>query len=201
MKKRFAVLASGNGTNLQQLINATKDDSFPGEISVVLSNNKNSFAMERAFKSNIPAYYISDDCTKQEFESNLMHMIDRYSTEWVCLAGFMKILSSNFVKNYKNKIINIHPSLLPSFKGSRVHKYVINSGVKIAGATVHFVNDGKVDSGPIIMQKSCPVFFNDSVTALKNRILSIEHEILPKAMRLALEGRLEIIGRKVLIKE
>lgn len=189
-KIRIAVLVSGNGTNLQALINAQKNKIIKsGKIELVISNNSNAFALKRAEKSKIPFEIISKkECKKiEEFERKLKEILKSYKIELIVLAGFMSVLSKNFVKDYPKRIINIHPSLIPSFCGKnfygiKVHEEAIKRGVKITGATTHFVNE-IVDGGEIIMQKAVKVLDNDTAEELQKRVMkSAEWIILPKTV-------------------
>lgn len=189
-KIRIAVLVSGNGTNLQALINAQKNKIIKsGKIELVISNNSNAFALKRAEKSKIPFEIISKkECKKiEEFEKKLKEILKSYKIELIVLAGFMSVLSKNFVKDYPKKIINIHPSLIPSFCGKnfygiKVHEEAIKRGVKITGATTHFVNE-IVDGGEIIMQKAVKVLDNDTAEKLQKRVMEFaEWIILPKTV-------------------
>lgn len=189
-KIRIAVLVSGNGTNLQSLINAQKNKIIKsGKIELVISNNSNAFALKRAEKSKIPFEIISKkECKKiEEFERKLKEILKSYKIELIVLAGFMSVLSKNFVKDYPKRIINIHPSLIPSFCGKnfygiKVHEEAIKRGVKITGATTHFVNE-IIDGGEIIMQKAVKVLDNDTAEKLQKRVMeSAEWIILPKTV-------------------
>lgn len=189
-KIRIAVLVSGNGTNLQALINAQKNKIIKsGKIELVISNNSNAFALKRAEKSKIPFEIISKkECKKiEEFEKKLKEILKSYKIELIVLAGFMSVLSKNFVKDYPKRIINIHPSLIPSFCGKnfygiKVHEEAIKRGVKITGATTHFVNE-IVDGGEIIMQKAVKVLDNDTAEKLQKRVMEFaEWIILPKTV-------------------
>lgn len=189
-KIRIAVLVSGNGTNLQALINAQKNKIIKsGKIELVISNNSNAFALKRAEKSKIPFEIISKkECKEiEEFEKKLKEILKSYKIELIVLAGFMSVLSKNFVKDYPKRIINIHPSLIPSFCGKnfygiKVHEEAIKRGVKITGATTHFVNE-IIDGGEIIMQKAVKVLDNDTEEKLQKRVMkSAEWIILPKTV-------------------
>ena len=189
-KIRIAVLVSGNGTNLQALINAQKNKIIKsGKIELVISNNSNAFALKRAEKSKIPFEIISKkECKKiEEFERKLKEILKSYKIELIVLAGFMSVLSKNFVRDYPKRIINIHPSLIPSFCGKnfygiKVHEEAIKRGVKITGATTHFVNE-IIDGGEIIMQKAVKVLDNDTAEKLQKRVMeSAEWIILPKTV-------------------
>ena len=189
-KIRIAVLVSGNGTNLQALINAQKNKVIKsGKIELVISNNSNAFALKRAEKSKIPFEIISKkECKRiEEFEKKLKEILKSYKIELIVLAGFMSVLSKNFLKDYPKRIINIHPSLIPSFCGKnfygiKVHEEAIKRGVKITGATTHFVNE-IIDGGEIIMQKAVKVLDNDTAEKLQKRVMeSAEWIILPKTV-------------------
>lgn len=189
-KIRIAVLVSGGGTNLQALINAQKNKIIKsGKIELVISNNSNAFALKRAEKSKIPFEIISKkECKEiEEFEKKLKEILKSYKIELIVLAGFMSVLSKNFVRDYPKRIINIHPSLIPSFCGKnfygiKVHEEAIKRGVKITGATTHFVNE-IIDGGEIIMQKAVKVLDNDTAEKLQKRVMeSAEWIILPKTV-------------------
>jgi len=198
-KVRIAVLVSGGGTNLQTLIDAAEKGDINGEIAAVISDNENAYALERARKHGIKAIYIN----KKQLAERLIIELQRLDIELVVLAGFLSILDRELVKAYEGRIINIHPSLIPSFcgkgfYGERVHKAALEYGVKVSGATVHFVDEG-TDSGPIIFQEAVPVYFEDTSETLAARVLQVEHRLLPAAVGLFCEGRLRIEGRKVKI--
>lgn len=198
-KVRIAVLVSGGGTNLQTLIDAVDKGDINGEIAAVISDNENAYALERARKHGIKAIYIN----RKQLAERLIIELQRLDIELVVLAGFLSILDRELVKAYEGRIINIHPSLIPSFcgkgfYGERVHKAALEYGVKVSGATVHFVDEG-TDSGPIIFQEAVPVYFEDTSETLAARVLQVEHRLLPAAVGLFCEGRLRIEGRKVKI--
>jgi len=200
-KVRIAVLVSGGGTNLQTLIDSAQIGDMNGEIAVVISDRENAFALERAKKYGIKAMYID----RKHCALRLTRELQKMDVELVVLAGFLSILGSEFVKAYEGRIINVHPSLIPSFcgknfYGEKVHKAALEYGVKVSGATVHFVDEG-TDSGPIILQESVPVYTEDTVKTLAARVLIVEHKLLPAAVRLFCEGRLRIDGRKVIISK
>lgn len=196
MSYKIVVFASGRGTNLQALI----DNNF--NIGLVITNKENAKALEKAKEHNIPALYIDPKAysEKEEYEKELIKVINEYKCNLVCLAGFMKILSPFFITHVNMKIINIHPSLLPSFPGLHAHRQALDYGVKYSGCTVHFVDEG-VDSGPIILQAIVPVLPGDTEDTLSERILVEEHKIYPEAVRLVTEDKIEVQGRKVTIKE
>jgi len=194
----IGVLVSGGGTNLQAIIDETLDGNINGKVKVVISNKQNAYGLERARQNNIDAVFETD-------EDNIIKVLEEYNVDLVILAGYLKIISPKFVDKFRNKIINIHPSLIPSFcgggyYGQRVHQAVIDSGVKITGATVHFVDEG-TDTGPIIMQDTVEVKDNDDAQTLSKRVLEIEHRILKKSISLFCENKLSIQGRRVFINE
>ena len=195
MKTRIAVLVSGGGTNLQALIDAPGRGEIPdGEIALVVSNNPNAYALERAKKAGIRTAV----CEKPGMEGKIIEALRAHDIDMIVLAGFMAILSKNFVSLYPDRIINIHPALLPSFKGLDAQGQAVDYGVKVAGCTVHFVDEG-TDTGPIILQKVVPVLDDDTEETLAARILVEEHKALPEAIQLWADGKLTIKGRKVYV--
>jgi len=197
----IGVLASGRGTNLQSIIEAVKEGKIEGRISIVISDNRDAFALKRAKQNNIETEYINFKSFKNrgDYDKKIAECLKEKDVDLVVLAGYMRIISPYFIKMYKNKIMNIHPALLPSFPGLHAQRQVIEYGVKISGCTVHFVEEG-VDSGPIILQKAVEVKNNDTEELLAKRILKEEHQIYPQAIQLFCQGRLIIKGRKVFIK-
>lgn len=207
MPLKIGVLISGSGTNLQSIIDNIEKKQIAGEISVVISNRESAYGLERARMHNIDTVFINEkDCDSFEvFNDKIIEVLEKYGADLVVLAGYLKILSSKFIETYKNKIINIHPSLIPSFCGKgyyglRVHEAAVNYGVKISGATVHFVDEG-ADTGPIILQETVSVEYDDTAESLQKKVLKIEHKLLPLAVRLFCENKLKVVGRKVIIKE
>ncbi|HHW69765.1 MAG TPA: phosphoribosylglycinamide formyltransferase [Clostridiales bacterium] len=205
--KTLAVLISGGGSNLQALIDNIEAGNINAQIGVVISSRKDAYGLVRAQKHGIPTYYISKKDYKDmdAFNRVLIKKLEEYNTDFIVLAGYLNILSSDIIKKYPNRIINVHPSLIPSFCGKgyygmRVHQSVLDYGVKISGATVHFVDEG-TDTGPIILQKPVEVYYDDDVESLSKRVLEVEHELLPKAVSLLVEGKLVVEGRKVKILE
>ncbi|MFN4182151.1 MAG: phosphoribosylglycinamide formyltransferase [bacterium] len=194
---RIGVLVSGRGTNLQAIIDACEDGRIPGKVVLVLSNNADAYALTRAEKHHIPAFVIPDN--SPDFEEQLIQKLTEYQVDLVCLAGFMKILSGKFLSHFPNRVLNIHPALLPAFRGLEAQRRAWEYGVKITGCTVHFV-DEKMDHGPIILQAAVPVLEGDTPESLAERILKEEHRIYPEAIRLFAEGRLRVEGRKVRIE-
>ena len=197
----IGVLASGRGTNLQAIIEAIKEGKIKGRISIVISDNRDAFALKRAKQNNIETEYINFKSFKnrENYDKKIVECLKEKDVDLVVLAGYMRILSSYFIKMYKNRIMNIHPALLPSFPGLHAQRQAVEYGVKISGCTVHFVDEG-VDSGPIILQKAVEVKDNDTEELLAERILKEEHQIYPRAIQLFSQGRLVIKGRKVFIK-
>ena len=200
VKTKIAVLASGSGTNLQSIIDNMELGELPVEIMCVISDNEKSFALERSKKHNIPAYFIDKkDKKRAEHEKEVVAILKEHGVELVVLAGYMRIITSYFINEFKNKIINIHPALLPSFAGSDGYGDAWKYGVKVSGCTVHFVDEG-CDTGPIILQAVNPIKADDTFESFKERGLKIEHKAFPEAIKLYCEGRLKIEGRKVVIK-
>jgi len=197
----IAVLVSGRGTNLQAIIEAIKEGRIEGKISIVISDNPKAYALERAKQYNIKTQYINykEFKTREYYDKKIIKSLKEKEIELVVLAGYMRILSSYFIRTYKNKIMNIHPALLPSFPGLEAQNQAVNYGVKISGCTIHFVDEG-LDSGPIILQKAVEVKDDDSEETLAARILKEEHQIYPQAIQLFSQGRLMIKGRRVFIK-
>lgn len=196
--RKLGVLVSGRGSNLQAIIDRIADGYLPLEIAVVISDYDDAYALERAKQAGIPTVaVVRKQCAnKEEFEAKITAALESYGCELVVLAGFMRILSADFVNHFENKIINIHPAILPSFPGLHGQRQAFEYGVKVAGCTVHFVDAG-TDSGPIILQKVVPAYFEDDEDTLAARILVEEHKALPEALKLWAEGKLEIVGRKV----
>ncbi len=198
----IGVLASGRGTNLQAIIEAVEEGKIKGKISIVISDNRNAFALKRAEQHNIETQYIDFKCFKnrEDYDKKVVECLKDKEIELVVLAGYMRILTHYFINAYKNKIMNIHPALLPSFPGLHAQRQAVEYGVKLSGCTVHFVDEG-VDSGPIILQKSVEVSADDTEESLVEKILKKEHQIYPQAIQLFSQGRLIIKGRKVFIKK
>ena len=197
----IGVLASGRGTNLQAIIEAVKENKIEGRIGIVISDSLDAFALKRAKQNNIETQYINFKSFKdrEDYDKKIMECLKEKDVDLVVLAGYMRILSPFFINAYKNKIMNIHPALLPSFPGLHTQRQAVEYGVKVSGCTVHFVDEG-VDSGPIILQKAGEVKDDDTEESLAERILKEEHQIYPQAIQLFSQGRLVIKGRKVFIK-
>lgn len=195
--KNIAVLLSGGGTNLQSIIDAIEAGKINGRIKLVISNKKDAYGLKRAEKHNIKASFDND-------ESSIIERLLSEEIDLVVLAGFLKILSPKFTKTFENKIINIHPSLIPSFcgvgyYGLNVHKAAVDYGVKVSGATVHFV-DENADTGPIIAQEVVEVLADDTAETLQRRVLEVEHSILPMVVEKYCDDKIEVNGRRVYIK-
>lgn len=198
---KIGVLVSGRGSNLQAIMDRIADGYLPLEIAVVISDKHDAFALERAQKADIKTVAVERKAcaSKEEFEAKINAALEAGGCELVVLAGFMRILSADFVNKWQHKIINIHPALLPSFPGLHGQKQAVDYGVKFSGCTVHFVDAG-TDSGPIILQKVVPVMDDDTEDTLADRILVQEHIAMPEALKLWAEGKLTIEGRKVKVK-
>lgn len=197
-KPAIAVLVSGSGSNLQAIIDASERGDIPCRVGIVISNKADAYGLVRAAKHGIPTEVVShkEFPTREEFEARLVDLIRRSGAELVCLAGFMRVLTPVFVRAFPDRILNIHPALLPSFPGTHGHRDALAYGVKVSGLTIHFV-DASVDGGPIVLQKAVPVRDDDSEEALAGRILEWEHRMYPLAVKLFAEGRLTVEGRKV----
>jgi len=194
------VLASGSGTDLQSIIDASEQQMIDAKVSIVISDKKEAFALKRARNHDIAAEYVNpNDLNKTEYDEAIDKIFSDHNVSLVVGAGYMRLLTKQFVKNWFGKLINIHPALLPSFKGIQAQKDALNYGVKISGCTTHFV-DTEMDHGPIILQAAVMIKENDTEDELKNRILEVEHQILPRTIQLFVENRLKITGRCVHIK-
>ncbi|WP_321391053.1 phosphoribosylglycinamide formyltransferase [Emcibacter sp.] len=197
----IAVLISGRGSNLQALIDACADEEFPARIVRVISNKADAYGLERAKKAGIPTTVIShqDYDNKEAFEDAIDQELNACNVKMICLAGFMRILDARFVNRWKDRIINIHPSLLPSFKGLHTHERALESGVRFTGCTVHIVRP-EMDDGPIILQAAVAVNPDETADELAGRILEYEHIIYPEALRLMASGKARVAGDKVIIE-
>lgn len=204
--KRIAVFVSGSGSNLQSLIDV-QEDNDKGNIVLVFSNIGSCYGLERARKSNIETRSLrkKDFDSDEAFDDRLIEILEEFKIDLIVLAGYLRIISKNLVEKYRNRIINIHPSLLPAFGGIgcygiHVHEKVLERGCKVTGATVHFV-DENADTGPIILQEALDLDQAWTAVELQKAVLKIEHKILPKAVKLFCEDRLNIINNRVIIKE
>jgi phosphoribosylglycinamide formyltransferase-1 len=197
--KNIAVLISGNGTNLQAIIDEVKTGNINGKIVAVISNKADAFGLERAKQAGIPEHFIDHKgITREEHEQKIIDILEKNNVDLVVLAGYMRVLTSLFVNKYKYRLINIHPALLPAFPGTDGYGDTFNYGCKVGGCTVHFVDEG-VDTGPIIIQKVNEIKEDDTLESFKQRGLEIEHQVLPEAVKLFCEDKLKIEGRKVKI--
>lgn len=197
-KTKIAVLISGRGTNLQSLLDACSDDAFPADIALVISNRPGAAGLARAQKAGVATLVLDHkafgtkeqkyDDGRAEFENALSDALTGANVDYVCLAGFMRILTADFVNKWRGRIMNIHPSLLPAFKGLNVHERMIAAGVKIGGCTVHFVTS-EMDAGPIIGQAAVPVLPGDDADTLAARILEQEHKLYPECVKLIATGK------------
>ncbi|HAX17295.1 MAG TPA: phosphoribosylglycinamide formyltransferase [Actinobacteria bacterium] len=201
-RKRIAVFASGNGSNLQALIEYSMIKDINGDILIVFSNNPEAQALRRAEKHSIKTYYFShrDFSSRSDFDRKILELMLENKIDLICLAGYMLLLSPEFINNYENRIINIHPSLLPSFKGMHGIRDAFEYGVKVTGATVHFV-DSELDNGPVIIQRAVEIEENETIKTLEEKIHKTEHLIYPLAVEYFCKDLLEINGRKVSISE
>ncbi|MTI80150.1 MAG: phosphoribosylglycinamide formyltransferase [Firmicutes bacterium] len=197
----LAVLASGRGSNLQSIIDACERGDVNAEVKVVISDSKDAYALERAKKHGIDAYFVNikEYQDKKAYEEKIVDLLQNYSVQLVCLAGYMRLVGPTMLNAFPWQIMNIHPSLLPAFTGLHAQKQALDYGVKVSGCTVHFVDKG-MDTGPIILQESVPVYDNDTEDSLAERILVKEHVLYPKAIGLFAENRLMVDGKKVVIE-
>ena len=203
---RLGVLVSGRGSNLQAIIDAIEAGTLSAEVAVVLSNKQDAGGLERARKHGAhavwldPKPYAGRPDSREAFDKAVLEVLQKHEVDLVLLAGYMKIVTAVLVSAYENRMMNIHPSLLPSFPGLDVQKKAIDHGCKIAGCTVHFVTEG-VDEGPIIIQAAVPIREGDTPDTLAARILEQEHRIYPRAIQLYAEGRLRVEGRRVSVAD
>jgi len=194
----IAVFVSGNGTNLGAIIDAVSRGEIKAKIALVVSDNEDAYALTRAKKAGIETFVLGPKgfSSREEYDKAVIKELEKKDIGLIVLAGFMRLVSDYFVGKYKNRIINIHPSLLPSFKGTHGIKEAFEYGLKKTGITVHFV-DNELDHGPIILQESVTVGENDTLDTLEEKIHKIEHKLYPEAIRLFTEGKLRVEGRKV----
>ncbi|HBO68673.1 MAG TPA: phosphoribosylglycinamide formyltransferase [Deltaproteobacteria bacterium] len=197
----IAVLISGSGSNLQAIIDASERGEIPCRVALVVSNKEDAYGLVRAATHGIPTEVVRhrDFPTRESFDARLVETIRASGAELVCLAGFMRILTPVFVGAFPNRILNIHPALLPSFPGTHGPKQALEYGVRFSGCTVHYLDEG-VDTGPVVVQAVVPVYDDDTEESLAARILVQEHRIYPMAIRLHLQGKLRIEGRRVTIE-
>lgn len=201
---KIAVLISGGGSNLQSIIDKIKQGYINAKIEAVISDRIGVYGIERTKNENLPAYELNRKELKGNLSNEILKLIDG-KVDLIVLAGFLSILQGEILEKFKNKIINIHPSLMPSFCGAgmygiKVHEKAIEYGVKVSGCTVHFVDEG-IDTGTIIFQSSVPVYEDDTAEDLQARVLVEEHKLLPKAVKLISEGKLKYNNRKVIVED
>jgi phosphoribosylglycinamide formyltransferase-1 len=199
---RVGVLASGRGSNLQSILDAALEPDFPAEVTLVISDRDGAFVLERSAAAGIANVFLNpkDHADRAAFDAAMSARLEAAGVELVCLAGYMRILGPAFVRSWSGRLMNIHPALLPAFPGLHAQRQALEYGAKVAGATVHFVDDG-VDTGPIILQASVPVRDDDTEDSLSHRILTEEHRLYPEAVRLYALGRLSVVGRRVRIED
>lgn len=197
-----AVLISGRGSNLQALIDACADEDFPARIVAVIANNPGAGGLERARAANIPTSVVNhrDFEDRESFENALDDELKKYKAKFICLAGFMRLLDGRFVNRWKDRILNIHPSLLPSFKGLHTQERALESGVRFTGCTVHIVRP-EMDDGPIILQAALAVDPEDDADSLSDKVLELEHVIYPEALKLIALNRVRIFGNRAIIEQ
>lgn len=191
---RLAVLASGRGSNLQALLDAGARADFPAKVVAVISDNADAQALDRARKAGVEARWVNP--AGGDFEERLLEEVEAVQPGLICCAGYMRILATPFVRHFSGKIINIHPSLLPSFPGLHAQRKALQAGVRISGCTVHFIDEG-VDTGPIILQAAVPVLPDDNEESLSQRILGFEHRLYPLAVQLIAEEKIRLDGNRV----
>lgn len=201
---RIGVLGSGNGSNCEAILQACDRGQIPGRVAVVVSDTADAFILERARKRGIPAHFVGPSRFKTrlepELETQMVSILREVGVELVALAGYMRVVKTPLLMAFAGKILNVHPSLLPSFPGLHAWEQALNFGVRVTGCTVHFVNEG-VDAGPVVLQQAVPVLAGDTPATLHQRIQVAEHALLPEAIRLFAFGKLQIEGRKVKILE
>jgi phosphoribosylglycinamide formyltransferase 1 len=192
-RKRAVIFISGTGSNMMSLVAAASAADYPAEIVGVISDRAEAAGLEKAKSAGIPAYAFarSDYKTKEAHEAAIMARLDKLQPDIICLAGYMRLLTAGFIKRYKGRIINIHPSLLPLFPGLRTHQRALDAGMKIVGCTVHFVTEG-MDEGPVIGQASVPVLVDDTAESLAARVLTVEHQLYPLALKLICDGKVRM---------
>ncbi|PLX36699.1 MAG: phosphoribosylglycinamide formyltransferase [Hyphomicrobiales bacterium] len=198
-KKRVAILISGRGSNMAALLEAARDPDYPAEIAVVIANRPDAKGLETAAAAGIATSIVDHKHypNREAFEDDLTAAVSESGADIVCLAGFMRLLTPHFVERWRDRMINIHPSLLPSFKGLNTHARAIEAGVRLHGCTVHFVRP-EMDDGPIIIQAAVPVLSSDSEDTLSERVLAAEHRIYPKALALVASGAVRVVDDRVI---
>ena len=200
-KLRLGILVSGRGSNLQAIMDAATAVKIDASVEVVISDKPQAQALDHAHRSQVPAFCLNpkDYSSREKYDEAIVNLLGKHQVDLVILAGYMRLITSRLIEPYKNRIINIHPSLLPAFSGLHAHRQALEWGVCISGCTVHFV-DETMDQGPIIIQAAVPVFDGDTEETLAARVLEQEHRILPQAIQYFAEQRLQISGRRVILK-
>jgi phosphoribosylglycinamide formyltransferase-1 len=199
--KNIGILLSGRGSNFEAIARSIAAGDIPARIAAVISNRQEAGGLARAQARGLDAQFISSrGKTREAFDAEVIAALEARQVNYVCLAGFMRVLGSCFVRRFSGRILNIHPSLLPAFPGVDAQKQALESGVKFTGCTVHLVDEG-IDTGPIVRQAVVPVLDSDTVESLSARILEQEHRIYPEALKLLVEDRIEVEGRRVRIRE
>ncbi|MBI3805052.1 MAG: phosphoribosylglycinamide formyltransferase [Nitrospirae bacterium] len=198
----LGVLASGRGSNLQSILEAIEQGKLAARVGVVLSNKKDAPALERAARHDIPFCFIDPAHypDRKQYDAALLQQLKGHGVELIVLAGYMRLVTPILIEAYRDRIMNIHPSLLPAFPGLHAHRQALEYGVRVSGCTIHFV-DEEVDHGPIIAQAAVPIFEGDTEEQLSERILAEEHRLLPRVIQLYADGKLKLEGRKVRILE
>jgi phosphoribosylglycinamide formyltransferase 1 len=198
---RVGVLVSGRGSNLGALLDAAAQGALGGEVAIVISNVQNALALERAREAGVPSLFIDHrEKAREAFDAEVVSRLREQEVDLVCLAGFMRRLSPGFLRAFPGRVVNVHPSLLPAFPGREAQRQALDHGVKVSGATVHLVDEG-LDTGPIVLQEAVPVLAGDDAESLAARILEAEHRIYPRAVRILLEGRYRLEGRRLVVLE
>ena len=198
---RIGVLLSGRGSNLQALLDACAAGAIEGQVAVVIADKADAYGLERARTAGVEAIFLDPAAyeSKNAYNAAIAETLNERAIDLVCLAGYMRLVKKPLLEAFPNRIINIHPALLPSFKGLHAQQQALEYGVKVAGCTVHLVTEG-MDDGPIILQAAVPVAEGDTVETLSERILQEEHRIFPAAVQLFARGRLEVVGRRVILR-
>ncbi|MBI4313847.1 MAG: phosphoribosylglycinamide formyltransferase [Candidatus Omnitrophica bacterium] len=198
MQGNVAVLCSGQGTNLQAILDAIRQRTLHAQICVVVSDREGALALKKARRAGIPAVYLNPNAysSREEYDQALVGVLRRSGAHWIALAGFMRILTPGFVRAFRNRILNIHPALLPAFRGAHAVADALKFGAKVTGVTVHLVDD-HVDHGPVVAQAPVEIRSNDTPASLLKRVHRVEHALYPQAIQWAVSGRLKIRGRRV----
>ncbi|SNR79896.1 phosphoribosylglycinamide formyltransferase [Desulfurobacterium atlanticum] len=198
---RIAVFASGRGTNFEKIADGIVSGKINGEIALLFTDRKEAPVIEKAKERGIEVVFLSPSKfeSRESYDREILNILERYKIDLICLAGYMRIVTPVLIEPFKHRILNIHPSLLPAFPGLNVQKKAVDYGVKISGATVHIVDTG-VDTGPVVVQAAVPVDINDTDKSLSEKILRWEHRIYPQAVKWFVDGRVKVVGRKVVIE-